>query len=116
MGEGLRGRVRLKTYKVQTINSARIGQLCLLPEFHPDHWDDVSPIIDEKIGHGFLTWDIDLRKLTLINSIMLGYFVELNGKLMSTRGSLRLILKRDSKLLQLIALSKIHLIIPIHEC
>ena len=105
----------MKTYKVQTISSARIGQLSLLPEFRTEDWDDVCATIDDKISRGYLTWDVDLRQLTLINSIILGYLVELNGRLIGARGSLRLILEKDSKLLQLIALSKIHLIVPIHE-
>ena len=83
--------------------------------FTHEDWDPFSSFVRNQINAGIVHWFLDLRKLQLLNSLLIGAIIGMNMVVQSNRGSLHLIVTRDSRISQLINMSKINRIIPMDE-
>jgi anti-anti-sigma factor len=84
--------------------------------FTHENWPAFEAFYRGKIEGGVLDWDLDLRSLEFINSLFLGLIIGFNTILKTRNGSLRLLVQPNSKIADLLYLSKLHRIINIHEC
>lgn len=79
--------------------------------FTSDNFESLVQFFQDRVGKGVVNWDVSMEKLEIINSIGLGVLVAFNAAVASRGGSLRLILKKDSKLASLLHLTKLDRII-----
>ncbi len=88
-------------------------QINISSTFKMDNLGELMNFCREKIKEGTSRFDIDLRVLDFINSEMLGSLVLLNTLTRNQRGSLRLIIARDSKVLDLFRQTRLDRILNI---
>ncbi len=87
----------------------------ITPSFDSTDWEQMFTEVRGRSQEAGLNWEIDATQLSFINSIMLGQIIEINSLVAGGGGSLRLILTRDSRLIQLIQLAKINRIVKVIE-
>lgn len=100
-------------FHANLIKKDRLVQISLHSDFQGDHWPELQTYYSGKIQEGYLHWDLDLRELNFINSMMLGHLVSFNKALVGQGGQLRLVLKRDNPITQLIHYARINRIIRV---
>jgi anti-anti-sigma factor len=88
-------------------------QVVLHAGFSDDHWAALERFYREKLDEGQRHWELDLRRLTYINSMMLGLFVSMNTDVITTGGDLRLVVAQNSMINQLLTLSKLRQIVTV---
>lgn len=81
------------------------------PSFGINNWASLEFFYQKEIKEGFIFWDFDLGRLGYINSMMLGLLVGFNTMLASRGGKLRLLTPSDSRIADLIKLSRLDQII-----
>lgn len=83
--------------------------------FDVKDWGTIERYYREKIHAGHLQWELDLTRINFFSSTMLGLLIGFNTILQTRGGTLRVIVQKDSSLLQLLKLSKVDRIIAILE-
>ncbi|MCE5230711.1 hypothetical protein LLG95_14120 [bacterium] len=83
--------------------------------FSSRHWVLLEHYYREKIDEGCLNWELDLTQLELIRSPMLGLVIGFNTILETRNGKLRVIVRKHSPVAQVLNISKVNLILDIHE-
>jgi anti-anti-sigma regulatory factor len=76
-------------------------------------FEDLVRFYQEKISTGVINWDLDLCEIEFMNSLAIGMMVAFNASLIHRNGKLRLILKKGSKVTDLILCTKIDKIIDV---
>jgi anti-anti-sigma regulatory factor len=89
--------------------------IALNPGFSIQDWETFMAFVRHKIGQKVLNWDLDLRRIPCLSSMLLGAMVTLNMVIRSQRGDLRLIVAKGSRVAQLFVLSKLNRIITMME-
>lgn len=87
----------------------------LNPGFTNEDWEGFTAFAKTKLGEGIVDWSLDLRRLQLITSMFLGAIIGLNMVVQSRRGTLRLIVEKDSRISKVIHMSKINRIITVRD-
>lgn len=87
----------------------------LNPGFTNEDWEAFTAFAKTKLAEGIVDWNLDLRRLQLITSMFLGAIIGFNMVVQSRRGSLRLIVEKDSRISKLIHMSKINRIITVRD-
>lgn len=101
-------------YKEYSIPRSFI-RVTLLPTFEWSLWEDLEQFYYSRIEQGIIHWELDLRQIHHINSMLIGLMVGFNTILTSRKGSLRLLVSKGSPTFQVLFLSKIPRIIPVQE-
>jgi len=73
--------------------------------------DELMRLYQEKANQGIRNWEMDLNKIEFINSQTLGMLVAFNTSVASRGGKLRLCLPKNSKITDLILLTRLDRII-----
>ena len=101
----------METFSHKFLANAATMEVALHRGFSNDHYESLVKFYQERVGKGVINWDVNLQQLEIINSIGLGVLVAFNAAVASRGGRLRLILKSDSKLSDLLRLTKLDRII-----
>lgn len=88
-------------------------QVVLAPNFSDQHWAEFEEFFEEHIAKGFIFWDLDLRQMTYMNSLLMGLLVGLNAQLRTHRGNLRLVVREKSAVDQVLTISKLRRIMAV---
>lgn len=87
----------------------------LLPDFTLRHWTRFENFYRQKVDEGVVNWDLDLRQLLAINSLLLGLLIGLNTDLRKNNGCLRLRVDGQSEVAGQIYESRVNRIITVCE-
>jgi anti-anti-sigma regulatory factor len=102
-------------FHYKTLNKGQEIQVSLKEGFDLSRWGDLETFYRKEIKAGCLNWSLDLSRLEQVSSPMLGMLVGLNTMLSTRGGVLRAIVRRGSRLAQLLTICKLNLIIQIKE-
>lgn len=104
-----------ETFKIRYFESTKQLVIEFQDSFTFDNWDYLTALTKPWIEKEIVNWDLDLRRLQLINSLGLGAIIGLNMVLNGRKGRLRLVVEKGSRIASLFYLSKIHRIVTILE-
>lgn len=88
-------------------------RVTLEKQFNNEQFELLIKFYQERLAGGVINWDLDMRQLEMINSMMLGMLVAFNASVSSRGGRLRMILKKASKVAELIIITKLDRIINV---
>lgn len=80
-----------------------------------DDWDVLTALVRTRMDAGAIAWDMDLRQVPLLTSLMLGSIVGINMLLQTRKGNLRLLVEKESRVAKLLYMSKLNRIIMVRE-
>jgi hypothetical protein len=106
---------RKSTFSTKYYAKSGCMVLKLNEDFNFDDWLNVETVYRKKIEQGILYWDLDIRRLRFVNSFFLGHALSLNAYLANHKGTLRIMVEKDSKIASLLYMSKINQIVKICE-
>jgi anti-anti-sigma regulatory factor len=104
---------RMEPFSATTVTKEKTVQVVLQPSFCDANWDALELFVKSQMGKGLIYFDLDLRRLTFLNSMMLGLIVGLNGMLGAEGGHARLIVDEDSMINQLLTISKLRRVLTV---
>jgi anti-anti-sigma regulatory factor len=91
-------------------------QIVLAPEFTAENWPEVDAFYQQNADRDSIHfWDMDMRQVPHINSMLLGMLVAFNAVIENRGGKFRLLLAKGSKTAEVIRFAKIHRIINVRE-
>ena len=103
----------MPAYTIYYNGESKTTQVHLVTEPSHQEWSEIMDSYQQKTSVGWVHWDLDMRKLDFIGSHSLGMVVSLNTCLTTRGGSLRLVMTKDSKIANLIQLTKLDRIINV---
>ena len=93
---------------------AKTCVVSLNPNFQVDDWKVFEQFYTSRVKE-VSQWDLDLRRLTFMNSMLMGLIVGLNAVVNNNQGQLRLVVARNSKIGELLHQAKVDRILTITE-
>ncbi|HOE95218.1 MAG TPA: STAS domain-containing protein [Candidatus Sumerlaeota bacterium] len=98
-------------YNCHYVHATGTLQIVLLPGFRQEYWDELMHYVENTDRSGNYRWDLDLRRIEVINSMMLGLIVGLRARLDARGGNLRVLIAPNSKVEQLLQLTRLDQIV-----
>lgn len=105
----------MTSFLIQDMKRDKLCRILIMDGFRMFHWEEMDREFRAKLAEGNLNWDLDVRQLAFVNSMLLGLFVEMNGLITLAGGSMRLVVLRNSQLTQLLQLSRLNRLIKVFE-
>lgn len=93
------------------VDDRKTIEIVLNRGFSEEDQERLMQLYQDFITKGVRDWDLNLKQLDMINSCMIGMLVSLNALIGSKNGKMRLILNRQSRVTDLLHLTKINKII-----
>jgi anti-anti-sigma regulatory factor len=84
-------------------------------DFKVDQWEDFQKNFSDQLKQDTLKWDLDLRQIRFISSMILGLIVGFNTIVRGHSGILRVITTRNSQVSQLLKPSRLNYILKVVE-
>lgn len=99
----------------ETLNEQKNVVRIVLRPADTIEWPAVAKHLRDKLAEGILNVELDLRRLSRIDSLGLGIIVGMNVTASHHGGSFRLLVERGTAIHNLMILTKMHLLLTIVE-
>ena len=104
-----------KPFDLRVYENSQTIEVILQSHFGVDHWQQLENYYREQIGKGKVNWDLDLRNLGFLSSLLIGLIIGLNTILISRQGMLRLIIPKGSHLAEIFRIARLNRVLAILE-
>jgi anti-anti-sigma regulatory factor len=108
-----KGESLMEPFSATTVTNEKTVQVVFQPGFCDANWDAFALFAKSQMEKGLIYFDLDLRRLTFLNSMMLGLIVGFNGMLGAMGGQARLIVEEKSMINQLLTISKLRRVLTV---
>ena len=103
-------------YASQLFESTGVMQIVLRAGFTHENWPELQEFCQTNLSNDAIHfWDLDLRQVPYINSMLLGLLVGFNAVILNRGAEFRLLVAKGSKTAEIIYFSKINRIINVRE-
>jgi anti-anti-sigma factor len=103
----------METFTPTLAEAEQRAQILFRPRFSDENWAEFEEYFRPELGRGILSWELDLRQMTFVNSMLLGLLLNMHSEVSAAGGRVCLVVETKSMINQLLTLSKLRQIVTV---